>query len=379
MILRLCAPDFAPVWEQTAADPAFRLFLENAARAHREGKHVLSFDLSLYQKAREVADLSRDALAALDNAKLRASDTSTLWRDLAVRIQVGPRQAPPGWADDHRTFVLPYPQLVDSAQLQRSVVVGEDLNDTKVFARLADEWGRVHARGFLSRIDILPGGGDRSADVAEIALAQQRMVLLVTDSDQKHPTDGLGSTARKARALESSHPFDILKVQVLEANEIENLLPASLVRDATSQSRQSEGREHIDEALRLGLFPPTALQASPPRVYIDLKGGLSGRTLDREDATSSYGHAVAKQIHGHIPARSTACLQECSASGAKPCTCFVTPALGDRLLKAVVGWVEDPRHAFKLAHYFADHDNPLWRDLAPHAFAFGCALPPQTL
>lgn len=363
-------------------EPAFTRCLENLALAYREGKHLVYAKPSLLRALEETVALSEAARGTFKAIRKGHMEIGALCRELPYQIVVEPR-ARAGVARrvvaGTTTFYVPYSWFEDSVRVQATALIGEDLDDAELLRQVTTGYLFRNRRryGVLLRLRPRGGGGSSVADLLT-QLAEEGICLCVVDSDKKSPEGSHGPTALAAlqarRTLESRGVVD---VRVLEAQELENLLPARLVTACLRNDDDASLRQKYLRAIDIGLF-----SAEESVRYLDVKKGLCGydvwTTYDGSPRSLYQKQALGLAQPGHRTLPGGWCDGNAECQTRDSCQCVVFDGLGDKLLRRAVEELKD-RTDQKIAEYFfyeAYQGAPIWEKLCLDLLSWACGPKP---
>jgi hypothetical protein len=161
-------------------------------------------------------------------------------------------------------------------------LVLEDMNDQNIYMKIC-EWFTSNNK-YLGKhrlsFDILHGGGNRTASICKSLIEKGHNVFCICDSDSKYNGDNVQhETAKKVEEV-----FTNLgkkdNLYILKCQEVENLIPPSLLAETANQTQQSAINfiNHITS-----LFPEAYM-------YMDIKNGFTYNSVFKEipDNYSNY-------------------------------------------------------------------------------------------
>lgn len=238
MIIEFLEADL-PQLRQLLAGPnasRARAALENLLKAHVEGHHLLVMGHKTGQMLAQAGGFSAAAEGALKITKAKAAFTGNITAIANEVVRIRPSAT--------STFVthagvalrvheVPLLAYVTSASVQPARLIAESQYDLTVLRSLAEARRRDLAPGLVVRFEALTGGGGNfHAAWGQSVTSHPRPLVGVVDSDRTGPSEPVGTTAKKAEKVDGEHPKGIRVLHVLPCREIENLLPAKLVRAA---------------------------------------------------------------------------------------------------------------------------------------------------
>ena len=173
---------------------------------------------------------------------------------------------------------------------------------------------------------VLGGGNTTAQVVSENSKKSDVPILVILDSDRKHPSDEIGLTAKKVLGLEVTKNVNVV---LTSSREIENIIPFILLEDLFSNNK--------GQLVKLNKYKKICdlqIDGANPIKYIDFKKGikLSHATKDRCDNTNKFWSEVLSGL-GYQDIN-------CGCKTLKECTCFVLDGFGSDLLKSAVNFFE---------------------------------------
>lgn len=208
--------------------------LDNLGEAGFRGDHLVLGDRLALESISRLPDLSRKAKAYFASAATRMSTVGSI-REKVKPVVVDPVLL----VSVERGGVtrIPLAHFADETSVNRALLLCEHMYDCEVIAELAES--RLRSLGISGACKLsmkFASGGGGGTHLA-LRTTQRREPLsigvCVVDSDREHPNGALGTTASACRA--SFIPVWNWKLYVINAREMENLLPPELVRAAGFQ------------------------------------------------------------------------------------------------------------------------------------------------
>jgi hypothetical protein len=289
MLITLVKDEYLPSIVSLRQDDEFQRFVSKLGEILAAGHHVVHAGVALLQELEEWPGLSRRQTVAF--RKMQAVTIAGEIPFHAVTdtlVLTGPAGAASDPVDSPRRHRRPWRWLVDSYDTGCTLLGAENSTDAEWFEWLGRAWGvrlrpgpanageevKFRTRGF---------GGGTSAKEARMELVNNRAILLcILDSDRDEPEGPIGGTARdvdKELKKLGSDPY-LWHQEVLQARDVENLLPAALVE-------RLNGAAWVQPLLRRGFFvrrdepidPTTQRPRSWPLRYLDLGKNQCARML----------------------------------------------------------------------------------------------------
>jgi hypothetical protein len=357
--------------------------LSNLARAHREGKHIVSGPAALLGRLGEARALAEDVRGTFRQIKLRHLEAATLRASVSHLAVIEPRDGDVREEGNgtQRRYRVPLSYFRDSARSQASRLIAEDRDDARVYQRAADAYlFRSGPKGLTLCLQLYGGGGANTADAVRDH-ARQGPTVCVVDADYKWSDDegvpSEGDTAARARQAARELAGEVLcAVHAVPCREVENLFPGELVLDCFVATDRGPFHQRCVRAAELGLL------GGGPRVdRLDLKEGLRRRDYEAlPDGTPRrrYLARVFAEYRGRAPAPPRGwCEDPPRCSGDDPCECILFEGLGNGLLKAVADRL-DTLSLQKIAEHILPSGRPhelAWAAIGRLLFAWGCGYP----
>jgi len=384
-MLLIFAPELRDELPRILDSSDLRSALSNLARAHREGKHILSGPATLLRQLSEASALPEDVHGTFKQLKEFASEAEGSRKIVSYFVVIEPREG-----DIHeemegdearRCFRVPLAYFSDSARAQASRLVAEDGSDARVYERAAEAYlRRLGPKGLSVRSQSYGGGGDSTADALRDH-ARHGPTVCIVDADHKwssnegEPSEGAtAANARKVTRKLAGKTMCI--VYSVPCREIENLLPCELVLECFAVTDRGDFHQRCVRASELGLF------GGGPRVdRLDLKKGLCRKdyeALSNEHPQRRYLARVFAEFRNRAPAPTRGwCGDERRCGGDEPCECVLFAGLGEGLLECVADRLETLS-----AHKVGEHllaagqpSAPAWTAIGSLLFAWGCGYP----
>jgi hypothetical protein len=360
--------------------------LSNLARAHREGKHIVSGPATLLRQLGEAQELPEDVRGTFQQLKRRHFDDADGLRKRASHVVVielrdGVIEEAEGGNEARRCFRVPLEYFSDSGRVQASRLVAEDADDARVYQRAAEAYlCRLGPKGLSVHLQSYGGGGDSTADALRDH-ARHGPTVCVVDADYKWSDEegkpAEGATAANARkAVRKLTGNTVCTVHAVPCREVENLLPPALVRECFVPTDRGDFYKRCVRAFELGLFGGGAHVNR-----LDLKKGLSRKDYESIPSGRPQRRYLTRffeehQEHSPEPERGW-CGDEPRCGGKKTCECVIFEGIGSGLLAQIAKRLETLTLEEVAEHLLASGQPcaPAWTAIGSLLFAWGCAYP----
>ncbi|MEC4853322.1 MAG: hypothetical protein SAJ12_20265, partial [Jaaginema sp. PMC 1079.18] len=253
---------------------------------------------------------------------------------------------------DKEIIRLPLSYFDDSAKIQKTILLCENLNDVALYEVIAKAFLIWKERSHTQLAYDSRGGGGTSiaGEYESIQNKHERMCLCIVDSDKKSPNSKLGSTASNIQSLDNTNNV-ITQLHILEVREAENLIPYQLLSEITEGNRD---REKFVFMLETICASPSVEIAK----FIDIKKGTNLKEIVKSN-NSNIEDFWRDKITGNRDFSSILnswCWDnwECEKLNSRPCTCIVVPHFGESTLENITNLCRNelPRHvACKVDQY----------------------------
>ncbi|TKG92009.1 hypothetical protein EYV94_20570 [Puteibacter caeruleilacunae] len=249
---------------QTVNDIA--ISIDNLANSIREGKHLITSDIHILDFLSDWNKLNKNTRAIFN--KLYHDYASISYSGLIQqRVVLYWKAAEENIAE----LQLPILELKNSNFLNKTVLLTENMSDTKLFENITIKYlqhkGINHIELSLKRD---AGGGSQTyIKYDEIVNTKEDFCICICDSDRKYPRDSYGETYQKLKGVVNN---SICELQCLKVRESENLIPKILF-----ETHQSYRNKDISNLNNHEYYQ-----------FIDFKRGLSLEKLEKCDKKREF-------------------------------------------------------------------------------------------
>ncbi|MCJ8344639.1 hypothetical protein MJH12_03795, partial [bacterium] len=249
---------------------------------------------------------------------------------------------------------LPICDFLTSRNIQPTKIIGEDLNDIKVFEIMARYFLKTKDINLKVEFEAQPGGGGNTAKIlkSEI-LNSHKLCLCITDSDRRSPSNPkMQSTATNAHTvfINNKTPkvgFFIEK----KVREMENYLPRLFYENWVCQHNdKSYIFEHIE-----------SLNSSNDELifFVSMKDGLTFEQASKEADWKNWLQSISKQM--------------CDKCKCDNCKCKVLDGYGSSLLERFVIYENEVNIGIEAFQSSPTGLVSLWEKIGQLLFSWGCA------
>lgn len=252
-------------------DPELHPAIINVLCAYREGKHLVLSDAAFLQKITDHSALGNLTCNTARNLKSKIIEYNQLKSKLTyfckVDLSSNSYEAEQENIKDN-FFVVGYPYFNDSANIQITKLLCEDVNDAKLYDLISNYYRLSNGlSGVDVKFEIMNGGGANTKKNFELIKYNQKLCLCLLDSDKSHPKSSLGSTASKfTQKIDSA----ICKHYILEPHEVESLIPLDIIREGLADKTiKNDYVFAYEQTMAVTIYEPRA------KLYFDHKNGLT--------------------------------------------------------------------------------------------------------
>lgn len=246
--------------------------LERLLWAFGRGKQVLWMPIDIIEALLKLTCFSNYATRALVNLKTFSVFHRNLLREeFSFRVEVDFSDKHKFTSEDHK-LIVGYGIVIDENFLLEPILLTENEIDAQVYTLITKSIFSTRKslnKSFEFSVNPYGGGGCDTIKTFERLLGEHRPILCFLDSDRSHPKGPIGDTAKHFSGHQKGQHNNYY-LNVLDAHEIENLIPSSLI-------------EHLFPTHDLGHLFRHATPAKYKQ-YPDHKNGLSVKCAKEQDA-----------------------------------------------------------------------------------------------
>lgn len=200
--------------------------MQNIAQAKVQGAHLIFIERGAVELIATNL-ISNWTLRVLTSIESEAAQYGNLREKLAVYVEI---EKLDGLIEKEvrngKTIIkIPLRNFADSRITQRARLVGENINDCRLYERLsAIHIGKYHSKDYPANIkfELIGGGGNTTAEsLKELSTENHTLALCITDSDKAMPSSTEGETSKLCSAVRLSY---LCHYYNINARSIENLL-----------------------------------------------------------------------------------------------------------------------------------------------------------
>lgn len=264
---------------------------------------------------------------------------------------------------DRELIKVNYRRVIDHETLQTPVILGENLDDAKLYLHLSRLYliSSGSHDGISINMNTDHGGGSTTINKFRQLKEQEKICLCILDSDKKFPTDSEKGTSSAFTNIERQLDKRA-KAIVLDAHEIESIIPDYILRDVFSDYRYPE---QYTPALDL------LSSINEYRKFFDHKNGIS-----LKQAINLAGSSQTNYWHNAFSRINTANKLQCFGD-VKCYQCDDCPKLlgfGERLLSNTVNLLETGRPVNSYRNHVTQTCINTWSQFAEVIVQWGCVL-----
>lgn len=133
-------------------------------------------------------------------------------------------------------FKIPFEQLINY-HLSSNHILGENLIDCKIYRELTNLYIKnKNFNGFKLNLEEENGGGSTIGKIYKDLCLKKKIVISITDSDKKYPSDTYGKTAKGLETIKDNlfknykNEIFLENIFSLNVRELENLIPLEIFK-----------------------------------------------------------------------------------------------------------------------------------------------------
>lgn len=344
--------------------------LEDLARCRQAGFHLITGSRSLLKTITNLSNLSRKSSDVYLFILEELTQLRNVTKLLARRIEVTDEYATNVItnSDGSQTFQIPYRKLQTLSIFNKTILLSENLLDSKIYAHIADAYIAMNGlKGIKLKFEKRGGGGSTIAgEYYEIQQNQERLCLCVVDSDKKTPNSTIGSTAKNVTAKDDSNIL-LCEVAIIEPRDIENLFPTSVLREIV----QGASKLSVIEVLETIDACPANSDA---RYHLDIKKGITLGEVLHSPAQEEFHKYWKTILARHGFSNNLACSVSANCNNPRECTCIIAAGLGDKIAEEFYDKFLNVSSSQKVAERVStiEHLRSTWESIGRIIAAWGC-------
>lgn len=220
--------------------------VRNLANAACESKHLLLGD---YNVLKYFADIYRnvgDSVALILNNLVHNYATSTIPNGLTFYVEVV-RDNQKNCREENGIAIqqLCFTEFIDSSTTQKMQLVGEDLNDCKMFIRILNWYKKKHGIQLNCSYEFFHGAGNRTSENLYKLKRDNKIALCIVDTDIRYPRQPVSSHATHKKCMRIGNT-PLVRTIVLGVHEIENIIPVDYINLLRFDSGEALKKECYD-------------------------------------------------------------------------------------------------------------------------------------
>lgn len=336
--------------------------LINLFCAYREGKHLLFSDEAFLQQVSKHTEFGSLTCNTAMNLISKTIEYKQLKSKLTYYCKVDlSNNSNTAIHQQEDFFVVGYAYFNDTANIQVSKLLCEDINDAKLYNLISKHYRQTNGfNGIDIKFEFLNGGGANIKHNFDMIKSSDRFCLCLLDSDKKHPKSGVGSTAAKFNPANDSATC---KHYIMEPHEIESLIPLEVIEQGLKD-------KIINNKYLFAYEQTSALTAYKPitKLYFDHKEGLTihgALKIDHKYRDDFWQEALLNSKN----LKRKGCLTNLHCECDPPC--IAIPGFGTGLLDAGTEIINKMTH-IKIAELFPKIILEQWFKIGLDLTSWGC-------
>ncbi|MEZ8649717.1 hypothetical protein AB6D92_12145 [Vibrio splendidus] len=339
------------------------IFNSHGARNHLVISDVATLDW-LLDVGSEVFGMT--TMSYIRDARDLIRETTNIKNSLGIYLQVDfsqryqPRHSNTGVSD---LITVGYNYFLNSQNSTPTLLVGEHLNDAKLYNSIAQHYAKhTIPAGLNVAFEAIHGGGSTTKTIFDDYKNQNRLTFCVLDTDKKFPNDSEKNTSTNFSTIDRRLNRSV-KSMIINAHEIESIIPLDLIIDMMNSTDSTYGAESITKAEALEVYSSTDF-----RRFFDHKNGINLREAIEHDSNNREDYWL-NFLGSNSAIASKACYvnKECSDCN----SCPKVNGLGDGLLNSVVEFTQrnsTKKYSTKMESFIRNE----WESIGKQLLGWGC-------
>ncbi|EIO5099441.1 hypothetical protein [Vibrio parahaemolyticus] len=265
--------------------------------------------------------------------------------------------------DRKEIITISYKKLRNPEFLSTPILLGEHLNDAKLYHKFSELYLNLERDLDGIKINISPdhGGGSSTIDKFIHLAEGDKMCFCILDSDKKFPED-LEKDTSKAFKERYRKIVNLSKAKVIEAHEIESIIPDNIIQDVILDKRYD--KEFIDRIDHIKSL-------NTNRKYLDHKNGINLKSaIDFNNKNNSkHWLDIFAKMEG---VSKLDCFKNLKCTNCK--SCVEIKGLGDNILSNTVDYIYNSAGINKYRNTISDNIIEEWQHFAFDVIYWGAAL-----
>lgn len=243
--------------------------ISNIAIAAFESKHSISGDIRILEFMSKNIDIDIRARMVLNNV-VQQYATQPIPQSITFYLEVVKECEDNSFRKDGNRIIaqIPYKEFLDTKSTQECCLIGEYYYDCKFFHRILSWYKERNGIALPTAFEDIDGGGDDTyKKVKQYVGRNKRPTLCIVDSDKRYPGQNIveNSTCGKCMRLYPNKP--IYRFIALNVQEVENLVPLSVIDVLTWGGDAKYQKESYD-------YLSKATNSSELLAFFDIKKGI---------------------------------------------------------------------------------------------------------
>ncbi|MGM9322553.1 hypothetical protein [Deinococcus aquaticus] len=217
-----------------------------------------------------------------------------------------------------------YKRFAQSEFDQSPILLSENVKDANLYRNIISYIANRKEYDCKIHVDTRGGGGDTTAEEFKNLSTNDRFILCIVDNDKKYPNCGIGQTAKKIIDYTKLRILDNAFVYIIDAREIENVIPLSLIeRNISANDARKSVIQYVNRL---------QIQSGDFRRYLDIKSGIKITSYREYILNPDYRRFWGSNLEDVARVMGTdGCL-----CGANKCHCLMLPAFGSNMINIIL-------------------------------------------
>lgn len=243
--------------------------ISNIAIAAFESKHSISGDIRIMEFMSKNVDVDLRARMVLNNV-VQQYAIQPIPQSITFYLEVIKECVENPFRKDGNKIIaqLSYKEFLDTKSTQECCLIGEYYYDCMLFRRILSWYKDKNGIALATVFEDIDGGGDDTyKKVKQFVGRNKRPTICIVDSDRRFPEQEISGTSTCGKCMRLYHDNPIYRFIALNVQEVENLIPLSVIDSLSWKGDAKTQKESFDY-----------LSKSPKRsellAFFDIKKGI---------------------------------------------------------------------------------------------------------
>lgn len=341
--------------------------IDNVIRSFGEKKHIIISNRQFFERVLndETGNFSTILKQSAEQARRAQIEYTPLLKlvnfNIVLDFNINGKEYQWNELSGSETLTVGPDFFLDSSSVQHTLIVCEDVNDSDFYKIIANYYSKkIKANLLTIKYEAVNGGGGSTKRIFDRKVDNLEITFCILDNDKKHPKYPEGGTCKN---FNGEKHVKTGKVIVIDAHEIESLIPFELLENVLIEEKaSSEKIDSLDVIRNICSLDETA------KLFFDHKKGLDIKSAFSLD--EKYGSYWLPLINKAKPNQINDCIKNNKCDCEK--SCYKISGFGDGLLTKSTAYVNN-HNPKNFTPSLNGHLEDLWNYIGKSFFSWSCA------